>query len=256
MIGRIRRNVQADLLILGKDRIVQGTFVLIIIWIFFGMKRALYYAKGIQHVGGCYLNESYILLVQNTCIFLVMCGGKLGTQKKELKTYCIRCVYEKRWITALCHLISLLLLAVEMLLLHWLIGTFCDLYLYKGAGLQWSTEEIAKMLCIVLGTVFWGWCAYLCALLTESISITVSLGMLMIVLQGFLSSLLDINVLKWIPTWQKNNMLCEFLNKKIYGEIVLTQFKFGNFGEGLCFTLVFVAAIGVISIWIEHNTEY
>ena len=51
MIGRIRRNVQADLLILGKDRIVQGTFVLIIIWIFFGMKRALYYAKGIQHAG-------------------------------------------------------------------------------------------------------------------------------------------------------------------------------------------------------------
>ncbi|MBQ5559897.1 MAG: hypothetical protein IIT46_08975 [Lachnospiraceae bacterium] len=51
-------------------------------------------------------------------------------------------------------------------------------------------------------------------------------------------------------------MLYEFLNKKIYGEIHLAQFKFGNFGEGLRFTLVFVAAIGVISIWIEHKTEY
>lgn len=252
MINKIRRNIQADLLLLCRSSIICSSLYIAMFWLAYVLYKASigYVDTGTE----LYIDEAYIALVAHNSFVMIVVGAWLGTIEQRYRTYCVRVVNTERWIFTCGRIATIFLISLCLCVIHMLAGVIYD-SVERGLGIL-TIDEVGKFVCVLIATFFLGCFSYVMGIFTMSLSISTTLGILYLFVQAILHNYLPQKILCFLPSWQKNNMLYPYLSGKQRGILFFAHSDAGDFTLGLVTTLGWIVLFSGMALWREKGRQY
>lgn len=251
LLGRIKGNIWADVLILYKSSIIRWSLIICVMIISLVLyESSSLFISDVQI--GYYINQLLITSSQFNVFVLVIAGAYIGASDFEWQTYCLRNVNSNRFILWLSRMLLVLVASILFVSANIFIGIFFDVV---GGSLEVvSINFFFKYFCVVIIVFFWGSFSYLLGSISRSFAISSSFVIGYILLESVFIRFIPDNLSRFLPIWNQKSLLLHFFSVR-EGAVAIVQQVSGNYLVSMFVIVFYIVIIGVFSLLINNTLD-
>ena len=249
MLGRIKGNIWADVLILYKSSIIRWSLIICLMIISLVLFESSSLFIGDSQIG-YYINQLLITSSQFNVFILVIIGAFIGASDFEWKTYCLRNINSNRFVLWISRNLLVFFASILFVSANIFIGSFFDVV---GGSLEVvSFDFLFKYFCVVMIVFFWGSLSFLIGSISRSFAISSSFVIGYILLESVLVRFVPDNLSRFLPLWNQKSLLLHFFSVR-EGAVAIVQQVSGNYLVSLLIIGFYIVIVGVISNYVSKK---